>query len=293
VQNILNKLLDGIIPCLETKFAITDKKGHLIYGGDMEKAMQSSIRICGAKFTLLADIPPSILKDFGLLVEDYINTRLGSKILDCLLGKENPPEGFPFPCGLLLIKSPGKLEDLLYELFKTDLIFSMPDTTLLVILQLDNLNELKEISQALLDSINEELCVKTIISIGRISHSWEEMSMSFKEAQKALDFAPKINSSIVSYNDMIFERLLLSIPNETRKNFVNEIKQKLDLLDKDTRKTIRVVLDCNLNMSEAARKLYIHRNTLMYRLDKIANSTGLDLRNFKDAVKMEIFKEIQ
>jgi carbohydrate diacid regulator len=88
---------------------------------------------------------------------------------------------------------------------------------------------------------------------------------------------------------MVLERLLLSLPEKNRQVFIDEMGINLKKLDEETLKTIQVVLECNLNMAEAARRLYIHRNTLMYRLDKVFSLTGLDLRNFKDAVKMEIY----
>ena len=78
------------------------------------------------------------------------------------------------------------------------------------------------------------------------------------------------------------------MPADVRQNYKSEMSIDFKDLDSDTINTIRVFLNCNLHIAETARRLYIHRNTLIYRLDKIYKLTGLDLRNFKDAIKMQI-----
>ena len=95
--------------------------------------------------------------------------------------------------------------------------------------------------------------------------------------------------AITSYNNLGIGRLIYQLPTKLCELFLNEVFKKgsLDVLDDETIITIQKFFQNNLNVSEASRKLFVHRNTLVYRLDKIYKLTGLDLRKFDDAI---IFK---
>lgn len=82
---------------------------------------------------------------------------------------------------------------------------------------------------------------------------------------------------------MLFEKIVLNINKEIKDELLLKLKDKFDLFDKEIIDTIDEFVNSGLNISDAARKLYIHRNTLIYRLDKINKETGFDIRNFKEA----------
>lgn len=179
-----------------------------------------------------------------------------------------------------------KIREFVEEAFEEGIVTNI-DSMLALILPAEDRNELKEAAEALYQTLAEEVSEKTVISLGGIVHSQADLHRAFINAQKALEFASGRRFGVLSYTEMPLELIISQIPAEARNEYKNEID--FENLDKDTLTTIRVFLDCNLHIAEAARKLYIHRNTLIYRLDKIYAITGLDLRDFDDALKMRIY----
>lgn len=94
----------------------------------------------------------------------------------------------------------------------------------------------------------------------------------------------KIKPTVYSIDDMKLEKIISNINDDTKKKLLKKHKNKLDLLDNDIINTIEELINCNLNISNTAKKLYVHRNTLVYRLDKIKKETGFDITNFKEAM---------
>ena len=130
------------------------------------------------------------------------------------------------------------------------------------------------------------------IAYGTIVGEIKEVSRSYKEARMALDvgriFFPERN--IVAYSTLGIGRLIYQLPIPLCKMFIKEIfdGKSPDDFDEETLATIYKFFENNLNVSETSRQLYIHRNTLVYRLDKLQKSTGLDLRVFEDAITFKI-----
>lgn len=130
------------------------------------------------------------------------------------------------------------------------------------------------------------------VSYGTIVGEIKEVSRSYKEAGMALDvgkifFADK---RIIAYSALGIGRLIYQLPIPLCKMFIKEIfdGKDLDDFDEETLSTINKFFENSLNVSETSRQLYIHRNTLVYRLDKLQKSTGLDLRVFEDAITFKI-----
>ena len=115
---------------------------------------------------------------------------------------------------------------------------------------------------------------------------------SFDEAQEAINLGltQRSNKRVFVFQKLLFERFMKQIPRDIKKQFyetsyTDTIKK---LLNDEMQKTVEKFFENSLNLSEAARNLYIHRNTLIYRLEKIQRITGLDLRNFEDAVLLKV-----
>jgi len=291
MQKTLLDILSSIKAGLRTPFTLLDKHGHKIFGDDLkQRTHKAAIRLCGSEYFLVAEMSPAQLKDFCLLLEGFVDGILEERLKAYIFGKDVKLEDFPFPCGLLAIKSedPAGLKPLVGKLFDEGIAFTLEDVLLLII-PTESPEELKETSQALYETLSEEFSSRILISMGGIAACREELEKTLKNAKRAIEYVRPFMTGVVFYRELILERLFSSLPEKSLKEFAGEIGQKLNKLDKDAFPTIQAVLDCNLNMAEAARKLYIHRNTLMYRLDKIHEQTGLDLRNFHDAVKMEIY----
>lgn len=155
----------------------------------------------------------------------------------------------------------------------------------------DDYNEVDKTAKAIIDTLNTELMVKAQIGIGSAVNNVRDIGRSFKEAQTALQIGSifENDKAIINYNNLGIGRLIYQLPTTMCKLFLKEVFKdgSLESLDRETIFTIQKFFDNNLNVSETSRQLYVHRNTLVYRLDKIQKITGLDLRNFDDAI---IFK---
>ena len=144
----------------------------------------------------------------------------------------------------------------------------------------------------MLDMLNTEAMSSVRISYGTIVNEIKQVSKSYKEAQMALDVGKIFytEKNIIAYNTLGIGRLIYQLPIPLCKMFMQEIfgERMPDTFDEETLVTINKFFDNNLNVSETSRQLYIHRNTLVYRLEKLQKSTGLDIRVFDDALTFKI-----
>ena len=133
--------------------------------------------------------------------------------------------------------------------------------------------------------------VRTTIGIGTISEHLRELADSYKEAQVAIEVGKVFDTekTVINYENLGIGRLIYQLPTTLCEIFLSEVfrKNSIESLDQETLFTINMFFENSLNVSETSRKLFVHRNTLVYRLEKIKKLTGLDLREFDDAI---IFK---
>ncbi|MBQ7679540.1 MAG: helix-turn-helix domain-containing protein [Butyrivibrio sp.] len=141
-------------------------------------------------------------------------------------------------------------------------------------------------------SLAEEGVPGVRIAIGTVVGELKEVSRSYKEAKMAMDVGKIFfeDRSVVSYGELGIGRLIYQLPISLCRMFIGEIfgENGPDEFDQETLTTIDKFFENNLNVSETSRQLFIHRNTLVYRLDKLQKSTGLDLRVFDDAITFKI-----
>jgi len=175
-----------------------------------------------------------------------------------------------------------------------DFVIALDEDTVVLIKELKDASDQKEIDKtasAIIDTLNTEIMVKAQIGIGSVVESVWDIGRSFREAQTALQIGSIFESdkAIINYNNLGIGRLIYQLPTTMCRLFLKEVFKKgsFEALDQETLFTIQKFFENNLNVSETSRQLYVHRNTLVYRLDKIQKITGLDLRNFDDAI---IFK---
>ena len=153
-------------------------------------------------------------------------------------------------------------------------------------------NELHKTAEVIVDMLNTEAMTRVHVAYGTIVNEIKEVSRSYKEAKMAMDvgkiFYPE--NSVVAYNRLGIGRLIYQLPLPLCKMFIKEIFEgrSPDEFDDETLMTINKFFENSLNVSETSRQLYIHRNTLVYRLDKLQKSTNLDLRVFEDAITFKI-----
>ena len=134
--------------------------------------------------------------------------------------------------------------------------------------------------------------IKSIIGIGTVANHLSELADAYKEAQTAIDVCKVFDTekSIINYENLGIGRLIYQLPTTLCEIFLTEVfkKNSIDALDQETLFTINKFFENNLNVSETSRKLFVHRNTLVYRLEKIKKLTGLDLRLFDHAIVFKV-----
>ena len=138
----------------------------------------------------------------------------------------------------------------------------------------------------------DELGIKCVIGISTNAHHLRELADRYKEAQVAIEVGRVFESekTIINYESLGLGRIIYQLPTTLCEMFLNEVfkKNPIETLDEDTLETINKFFENNLNVSETSRKLYVHRNTLVYRLEKIKKITGLDLREFDHAIVFKV-----
>ena len=176
-----------------------------------------------------------------------------------------------------------------------DFVLSINESDVAVIKQLNAVptaEELEQIAQQMEDTLKNELYIKTVIGIGTVANHLRELSDAYKEAQTAIDVGKVFDTEkyVINYENLGIGRLIYQLPTTLCEMFLQEVfkKNPIDALDKETLFTIHKFFENNLNVSETARKLFVHRNTLVYRLEKIKKLTGLDLREFDDAITFKV-----
>ncbi len=153
-------------------------------------------------------------------------------------------------------------------------------------------DDLSKTANMILDMLNTEAMTKVNVAYGTIVSEIKDVSRSYKEAKMALDVRKILYSTKngIAYNNLGCGRLIYLLPLPLCRMFIKEIfdGKSPDEFDDETLTTINKFFENSLNVSETSRQLYIHRNTLVYRLDKLQKSTGLDLRVFEDAITFKI-----
>ena len=156
----------------------------------------------------------------------------------------------------------------------------------------ESYDELDKTADVIIDMLSTEAMSAAHVAYGTIVNDIREVSRSYKEAKMALDVGKIFysNKNVVAYNRLGIGRLIYQLPIPLCQMFIKEIFEGKapDDFDDETLSTINKFFENSLNVSETSRQLYIHRNTLVYRLDKLQKSTGLDLRVFEDAITFKI-----
>jgi len=176
-----------------------------------------------------------------------------------------------------------------------DFVTAVDESNVIIVKELAEGDALKEVDKAakgLERFLQKEGIKGARIAYGTVTHEIKEVSRSYKEAKMALDVGKIFfdDRAVIAYSELGIGRLIYQLPIPLCKMFIREIfgGKSPDELDEETLGTIYKFFENSLNVSETSRQLFIHRNTLVYRLDKLQKSTGLDLRVFEDAITFKI-----
>ena len=177
----------------------------------------------------------------------------------------------------------------------SDYVLSINETDIAVVHRVEEnttAEELTELAISVGETLNSELLIKTVIGIGTVTGHVRELADSYKEASVAIEVGKVFDTerSVISYENLGIGRLIYQLPTTLCEMFLSEVfkKNSLEALDQETLYTINKFFENNLNVSETSRKLFVHRNTLVYRLEKIKKITGLDLREFDHAIVFKV-----
>ena len=178
---------------------------------------------------------------------------------------------------------------------KKDFITAVDERNIIIVKAVstnDGYEELVQYADDMLHALQAEGEVGVHVAYGTIVNDIKEVSKSYKEAKLALDVGKIFfhDKEVIAYNTLGIGRLIYQLPLPLCKMFIREVFEgkSPDDFDEETLTTIHKFFENSLNVSETSRQLYIHRNTLVYRLDKIQKITGLDLRVFEDAITFKI-----
>lgn len=203
---------------------------------------------------------------------------------------------------VLIIRITGKEDasvfDVIQNLFpdkNKDFVINISETDIALVKEVRNdidSKDLEKLAHSICDALSTEFYSHALVGIGTTVVGIKELSRSLKEAQVALEVGKVFDTekTIVSYDNLGIARLIYQLPDTLCEMFLQEVFKKgsIENLDQETLFTIQKFFENNLNVSETSRKLFVHRNTLVYRLEKIKKFTGLDLREFDDAIVFKV-----
>ncbi len=176
-----------------------------------------------------------------------------------------------------------------------DFVTAVDERNIIIVKELadgETYEDLEKTAEVILNVFGKNADNNVCIAYGTVVREIKEVSRSYKEARMALDVGKIFfeEKKIIAYSTLGIGRLIYQLPIPLCKMFIKEIfdSKSPDDFDEETLTTINKFFENSLNVSETSRQLYIHRNTLVYRLDKLQKSTGLDLRVFEDAITFKI-----
>ena len=203
---------------------------------------------------------------------------------------------------VFLIKFFGKNDMMPFEMLQNmfpdktkDYVISVSEQDVVIVKEVKRGTDMKEIEKIavnIADTLSTEFYAKVAVGISTIVDNIKDLAKAYQEAQVALEVGKvfETDKNIISYENLGIGRLIYQLPTTLCDMFLQEVfkKESLESLDRETLMTIQCFFENNLNVSETSRKLFVHRNTLVYRLEKIRKLTGLDLREFEHAITFKV-----
>lgn len=176
-----------------------------------------------------------------------------------------------------------------------DFITAIDESSVILIKALeptDKAAQLEQTAQTIVDMMSTELMMNVRVAYGTVVQELKDVSKSYKEAMMALDVGKifYVEKKVNSYGSLGIGRLIYQLPANLCRIFIDEIFGESDPgeFDEEIVSTVNKFFENNLNVSETSRQLFVHRNTLVYRIEKLEKSTGLDVRTFDDALTFKI-----
>ncbi|MCL2082521.1 MAG: helix-turn-helix domain-containing protein [Oscillospiraceae bacterium] len=203
---------------------------------------------------------------------------------------------------VLLLRQKGQFDNSVLEVLKNlfpdrsrDFVILLSENEIVLVKEVDENTDstaLNKLAVSIEETVKSELMLDCVIGIGTVCTQIRELSVVYREAQTAIEVGKVFDAEkrIVTYENLGIGRLIYQLPTRMCSMFLNEAFKKDDIetLDIETLNTISGFFENNLNVSETSRRLFVHRNTLVYRIEKIKRSIGLDIRCFEHAVVFKV-----
>jgi len=177
----------------------------------------------------------------------------------------------------------------------TDYVINVGEQDIVLVKEVPSTEEqedIEELAKSIAQTLSTEFYSKVAIGISSVVTGLKDLARAYKEARIALEVGKVFDTekNIIGYDNLGIGRLIYQLPTTLCEIFLQEVFKKgsLESLDRDTLDTVQRFFEYNLNVSETSRNLFVHRNTLVYRLEKIRKITGLDLRNFDQAITFKV-----
>ena len=243
--------------------------------------------------------------DLNNAYQRILQNELSLAELDAVVDEHHIPGGLP-RCVLLMHMvqvQQSSAYEILNELLPrsaSDVLVSMDKHTAAFIKDvsgLEDVDELRQFACAVQETLLSEIALPMTVGIGEVARGVGELHTSYRQARRAIEigraFSPE--RTVHVYRGMLLERFLSDLSPETAEHYHGLLfnRSTARLFSEEMLYTIEMFFKKDLNLSDTARQLYIHRNTLVYRLDKVQRQIGLDLRNFEDAVTFKMLLEMR
>ncbi|MBU5472397.1 PucR family transcriptional regulator [Roseburia sp. MSJ-14] len=230
------------------------------------------------------------------------NVVLGNMLVVDMYNKAKKLHIEPAQRVVFIIEVSGKKDGIVMETVKNlfvsttrDFVTEVDEKSVILVKDVRDMpedEELVELAKMLVDNLHTEAMVKVRVGFGNRVDLLQDITRSYQEARMALEVGSIFyaESDTVSYSKLGIGRLIYQLPTSLCEMFLKEVfgEKVPDGFDEETTVTIQKFFENNLNISETARQLYVHRNTLVYRLERIEKMLGLDIRTFEDAMLFKI-----
>ena len=204
---------------------------------------------------------------------------------------------------VFLIRFAGHTDLLPYEMVQglfpdktKDYIISGGEQDIVLVKEIGDANceiaEMEQLAASIVETLNSEFYARVSVGISTVVDTLKDLARAYKEARVAIEVGKVFDTekTVISYENLGIGRLVYQLPTTLCDIFLQEVFKKgsIESLDHETLMTVQSFFENNLNVSETSRKLFVHRNTLVYRLEKIRKLTGLDLREFEHAITFKV-----